>query len=106
MRGALLARIFFLINFSIFLPSKHLICHILFFKHVDLLFSDPRIQKINEGILTPMLSWALPGSPGLSLVLDGMQVKGMSREMGVSKLIVRYSSLHHFLNKMSLLGYI
>ena len=56
--------------------------------------------------MTPMLSWALPGSPGLSLVLDGMQVKGMSREMGVSKLIVRYSSLHHFLNKMSLLGYI
>ena len=32
---------------------------------------------------------ALLGSPRLSLVLVGMQVKEMSREMGVSKLIVK-----------------
>ena len=37
----------------------------------------------------PVLYWALPGSPGLSLVLGDMQVKKMSREIGVSKLIVK-----------------
>ena len=38
---------------------------------------------------SPRLSWALPGSPGLSLVLGDIQVKEMSREIGVSKLIVK-----------------
>ena len=37
----------------------------------------------------PVLYWALPGSPGLSLVLGDIQVKEMSREIGVSKLIVK-----------------
>ena len=36
----------------------------------------------------PVLFWALPGSPGLCLVLGEIQVKEMSREIGVSKLIV------------------
>ena len=56
----------------------------------------PRSKRINEGILyacallgSSGLSQALLGSPGLSLVLGDMQVKEMSREIGVSKLIVK-----------------
>ena len=49
----------------------------------------PGSKRINENFFTPVLPWALPGSPRLSLVLGGMQVKEMSREMGVSKLIVK-----------------
>ena len=40
-------------------------------------------------LFAPVLSWTLPGSPGLSLVLGDIQVKEMSREIGVSKLIVK-----------------
>ena len=39
----------------------------------------------------PVLSWALPGSPGLSLVLGDLKVKEMSSEMGVPKMIVNGS---------------
>ena len=49
----------------------------------------PRSKRINEGIL---YACALLGSPwlsGLSLVLGDIQVKEMSREIGVSKLIVK-----------------
>ena len=42
-----------------------------------------------RAFFTPVFSWALPGSPGLSSVLGDMQVKEMSREMGFSKLITR-----------------
>ena len=43
-----------------------------------------------RALFAPVLSWALPSSPGLSLLLGDMQIKEMSREMGVSKLIVKY----------------
>ena len=46
----------------------------------------PRSKRINEGIL---YASALLGSAGLSLVLGDIQVKEMSREIGVSKLIVK-----------------
>ena len=42
-----------------------------------------------RAFFAPVLSWTLPGSPGLSLVLGDMQIKEMSREMGFSKLIVK-----------------
>ena len=42
-----------------------------------------------RAFFTPVPPWALPGSPGLSLVLGGIQVKEMSREMVVSKLNIR-----------------
>jgi len=50
--------------------------------------SDPKIQK-DKCLCFTGLFWALPGSPGLSLVLGDIQVKEMSREIGVSKLIVK-----------------
>ena len=37
----------------------------------------------------PVLYWDLPGSPGLPLVLGDIQVKEMSRDIGVSKLFVK-----------------
>ena len=46
----------------------------------------PISKRINEGIL---YACALLGSPGLSLVLGDIQVKEMSRDIGVSKLIVK-----------------
>ena len=42
-----------------------------------------------RALLKRVLSWALPGSPGLSLVLGYIEVKEMNREMGVPKLIVK-----------------
>ena len=46
----------------------------------------PGSKRNNEGIFYVC---ALLGSPRLSLVLVGMQVKEMSRKMGVSKSIVQ-----------------
>ena len=42
-----------------------------------------------RALFAPVLSWTLPGSPGLSLVIGDMQIKEMSIEMGFSKLIVK-----------------
>ena len=103
MRGPILKKFFLIIWYVIY----YLICHILFFHtgwHAFQWSQDPR--GLMRAFFTPVFSWALPGSPGLSSVLGDMQVKEMSREMGFSNQIARWSSLRYLVNKMSLLSYI